>query len=53
MQRVLEQLLLGDEVDRAAEAAADHERVEEAAVVRGEDHAALRDVLAADAASRK
>ena len=33
-QRVLEQLLLGDEVDRPAEAAADHERVEEAAVVR-------------------
>ena len=33
-ERVLEQLLLGHEVDRAAEAAADRERVEEAAVVR-------------------
>ena len=48
-QRVLEQLALGDEVDRAAEAAADHERVEEAAVVGREDHAAVRDVGAAAA----
>ena len=36
-QAVLEQLALGDEVDRPPQAAADHERVEEAAVVRGED----------------
>ena len=47
-QRVLEQLLLGHEVDRPAEAAADRERVEEAAVVRREDHAAVRDVLGAE-----
>ena len=49
-QRVPEQLLLGDEVDRPPDAAADRERVEEAAVVGGEDHAAGRDVLAPEAA---
>ena len=50
MQPVVEQLLLRHEVDRAAQAGADHERVEEAAVVGREDHLALRDVLAAGAA---
>ena len=48
--RVAEQLLLGDEVDRPRDAAADRERVEEAAVVGGEDHAAGGDVLAAEPA---
>ena len=49
IQRLLEQLALGDEVGGAAEAHADDPRVEEAAVVRREDHAALGgDVLAAD-----
>src|SRR5205085_11179277 len=44
---LLEQLLLGDEVDRAADADPDDERVEEAAVVRGEDQRPRpRDVLA-------
>jgi hypothetical protein len=46
----VEQLALGHEVHRPAHADADHERVEEAAVVGGQDHAALgRHVLAADA----
>jgi hypothetical protein len=46
-QPVLEQLALRDEVDRPAQAATDHEGVEEAAVVRGEDDRALaRDVMA-------
>ena len=48
--RVLEQLALGDEVDRPPDAAADRERVEEAAVIRGEDDAAVRHVLGAEPA---
>src|SRR5204862_2701205 len=44
---LLEELLLRDEVDRPPNATADHERVEEAAVVgREDDRALLRDVLA-------
>ena len=47
---LLEQLALGDEVHGPAQADPDDERVEEAAVVRGEqDRAAARDVLAAEA----
>src|SRR5918992_587365 len=45
--RVPEELLLRYEVDRAREAVADRERVEEAAVIRGEHDAPVRDVLAA------
>ena len=44
----MEQLLLGHEVDGSPQAHADHERVEEAPVVRGQDHRPARgDVLAA------
>ena len=42
-ERVPEDLLLGHEVDRPRHAGAEHERVQEAAVVRREDHPALRD----------
>ena len=46
-----EQLALGHEVDRLLDAAADHERVQEAAVVGGQDHGPLGGhVLAAGAA---
>ena len=40
-QRLAEQLLLGDVVHRPARHRRDHERVEEAAVVGGDDHRAL------------
>ena len=50
LQAIGEQLLLGDVVDRPPHHRADHERVEEAAVVGGEDdRPVLRDVLAPDA----
>ena len=47
-EAVAEQLLLGDVVERAPRERGDDERVEERAVVRGEDHRAVGDVLAAD-----
>src|SRR5204862_919602 len=47
-EALLEQLLLRHEVDGAVQADADDERVEEAAVVRREDHGAIGHVLAAD-----
>src|SRR5690606_29535604 len=50
LPRLVEQLLLGDEVDGPEQAGADDERVEEAAVVGGEDDRPLRDVVAAGAA---
>src|SRR5439155_19028 len=51
---LVEQLLLRDEVDGPADAAADDERVEEAAVVRRQDDGTLlRDVLAAGALERE
>jgi len=49
LEAVAEQLLLGDVVDRPPHHRADHERIEEAAVVGREDHRAVgRDVLAPD-----
>ena len=49
-QGVLEHLALGHEEDQGADRATDRERVEEAAVVGREDHAALGNVLAPEPA---